>query len=192
MNFHKLFIGVTVVVLAGCTNSANVDYDQAVNFSQINTYAWREQPQVNRSADTFYLSQLSHRRMVYAIDNQLIHNGLIKVEAAQADVVVSYHATVAKQVVMEPSPRIHYSLGVSNHAHWNHFGLNYQYSPTYRTYDQSSMVIDIFDQKQQLIWRGGLKSPLAVGQTPAQRAKEINRTVAKILANFPPKLSTSR
>jgi len=45
--------------------------------------------------------------MVYAIDNQLINNGLTKVEPEKADVMVSYHATVVKQLVMEPIPRIH-------------------------------------------------------------------------------------
>jgi len=60
----------------------------------------------------------------------------------------------------------------------------------YRTYDQSTLVLDICGKNQQLIWRGVLKSPLADGQTPTQRVKAANRTVVKILANFPPKSLT--
>jgi len=190
MKSLSVLLVLVAVSLAGCASRANVDYDQAFNFEQIATYAWLDLPTAGTDPTQFYLSQLSHQRMVYAIDNQLMSKNLTKVSRHKADVLVSYQAMIIKQELPQLQPQLEYSLGFSHHYHRNYFGLSYQLEPAYRRYDERSLVIDILSPNQQLIWRGGLSLPIKTRLTPVERAKEINQTVAKILISFPPTLTS--
>lgn len=185
MNFKAILLVLSAVGVAGCSSKANYDYNESVNFNLITTYAWLDQPKVADNPKTLYLSELSHQRMKYAIENQLLTKGLKKVTRHQADVLVAYHTSVTKKLVQAFEPNSHYSLGLGQHHRNNHFGWGYQYSPSYREYQVTSLVISFFSPDQELIWRGGLDSPLKANQTPLQRTTAINQRVLKILSNLP-------
>ena len=121
MKSVSVMLVLVVVSLAGCASRANVDYDQAFNFEKITTYAWLEPATVGTDPTQLFLSQLSHRRMVYAIDNQLMTKDLIKVARHKADVLVSYQASVVKQVLPQLQPQLAYTLGFGHHFHRNYF-----------------------------------------------------------------------
>ena len=49
-------------------------------------------------------------------------------------------------------------------------------------------MVDIVDAKSnQLIWRGAKEGRLRKNKSPEQRTEAINKTIAEILQNFPPK-----
>jgi hypothetical protein len=185
MNFKVVFLVLTAVGATGCSNRANYDYNENVNFSLITTYAWLGESKLADNPSVLYLSELSHQRMMYAIENQLMSKGLQKVTRQQADVLVAYHTSVTQKLVQDFEPNSHYSFSLGHHYHRNHFGWSHQYSPRYREYKETSLVISFFSPNQELIWRGGLDSPLRADQTPVQRTEAVNQRVSKILSNLP-------
>ena len=49
-------------------------------------------------------------------------------------------------------------------------------------------MLDIRDSQKKLIWRGGRTA--MIGTNPDELAKDIDRAVALLLAEFPPKTGT--
>lgn len=202
----------------GCTTTASYDYDDSVDFNRLTTYAWVVESKAlgATSSDdgSFYLSDISHRRMIDAIDNNLVSKGLTKVAPEQADVLVNYHAAVNQKTErdIDPNYGLYWNLGHYNNGGYNgrynrggyydhyypasyfgsyyssnHLGWSYDFNRRVREYKEGTLMIDFINNQQGLIWRGAKDSRLASQQTPEQRTKNINDTVATILENFPPR-----
>ena len=105
-----LLLGFSVI---GCQSTANYDYDNSVNFNQLTSYAWVVESKSSGDDSSFYLSEISHRRMINAIDNQLVSKGLTKVAPEQADMLVNYHAAVNTKLErdIEPSHSYYWNFG---------------------------------------------------------------------------------
>ncbi|NRA84513.1 MAG: DUF4136 domain-containing protein [Gammaproteobacteria bacterium] len=182
------------VGLMGCQTTADYDYDNSVNFSSLKTYAWIIQSNVNTDNKSFYLSDISHRRMITAIDSNLIAKGFTKVAPEQADVLVNYHAAVVNKKEREIGNThpyywdfgYYYSRHSHHNSHYNSFGWSYDYNRQTREYKEGTLVIDFVNQQQELIWRGSKGSRLQSKQTPEQRNSKIEQTVTSIMTQFPP------
>ena len=184
----KMIVGLLLCLsLAGCQTTANYDYDNSVNFSRISTYAWVVESKKSSDDNSYYLSDISHRRMIDAIDNTLSQKGLTKVAPAQADVLVNYHAAIKtkRERAIEPTHGFYWNFG--HHYHSNHVGWSYDFYRQTREYKEGTLVIDFISNKEQLIWRGSKGARLTMKRTPQQRTADINQTVTTILTQFPPR-----
>lgn len=178
-----MLLGLTII---GCSTTANYDYDNSVNFNQLKTYAWVVESKNAIDDSSFYLSKLSHRRMINAIDNSLISKGLTKVAPGQADILVNYHAGIDIKLEREIHPTHSFYWNYGHYYRSNHIGLGFDFSHRLREYKEGTLVIDFINNNNELIWRGAKGSRLSANQSPQQRTEKINQTVAKILENFPP------
>jgi len=174
-------------VLVGCKSTPNYDYDQSVNFDQLKTYAWIISDNKEVKPQEFFDSEINHKRIVRAIDQQLLSKGLQKVAPEQADVLVNFHTSIVTKNERGLSNTHPYFLSFGRGFHHSHLGLHMSLNNIEREYKAGSLVVDFIDNKKSLVWRGAKESRMKRKSTPQQRAQQIQVVVANIMANFPPK-----
>ena len=161
---------VVVLLTAGSAwaQKVNVDYDHSADFTKYKTYAWME----SRNPAP---SDLSHRRIVEAIDQQLAAKGLRKVDR-NPDLLVVYNAGVKEQVSVQG-----YSYGYYPYR-WGGGGSVYLYENVEL---QATLIVDLVDaQKQELAWRGVATD--TISDKPEKNIKKINKAAEKMFKKFPP------
>ncbi len=166
-----------VVVFAGIAWAKVVfDFDPAADFASYRTYAWIEEEGTEVSQLPDHL-QLRLRRVT---EDVLASKGLEPAVAPpQTDLLLTYHLNIAQELEVNYIP---YSI-------YRPFGYGYWpgYSYTYtqvRRYDKGTLVLDIVDAKtHQLVWVGVIEKEIQSANPPG---KTIEKTVAKLLKNFPP------
>jgi hypothetical protein len=72
-----------------------IQWDEAYDFSTIKTFQWDNSPETLEATNPFM-----HSRVIAAIEYELTKSGLTKVQA-NADVHVTYHTSIEKQVRLE-------------------------------------------------------------------------------------------
>ena len=176
-----LAVGLLLMMLAACASvSVKTDFDAAVDFSKLKSYAWdNHQPSPD---DALAKNPLVRKRVKQAIDRSLEAKGFDLTTQAEADFVVVTHAGVKERMQI---------------TNWGRYGW---YDPWWGPYGGSvdvsyyqygTLVIDIVDQrKKELIWRGLGTGIVRETETPEQSQEIIDETVDKILADFPPVAKT--
>jgi Domain of unknown function (DUF4136) len=159
---------------AGKNPPPDFAYDHTASFANLKTYAWFEDPtwefpQGNSIVDGRFVDQ--HIRQ--AVNDTLTKKGFAQVDTGSASFFVSYHGGSAGVLSQD-------KWGV--YSWWNVYYVDYA-GTKYRK--QSNLVLDIRDDKYKLIWRGGRTA--LIGTNPEQLKKDIDKAVALLLAQFPPK-----
>ncbi|MFC3034556.1 DUF4136 domain-containing protein [Pseudoalteromonas fenneropenaei] len=177
----RLLSAALLVLLAGCAKTPDWDYDKSVQFSNYKTYAFAPDANISNMAPHYQVNDLMEKRLRSAISSEMGKQGFNATEPNQADMLVNYHVSVDKEIVSD-------TIDTMYTAHWSHWGWGVRSRTTVQEYDVGTIIVDIIDKNaQQLVWRGVKEGRLRKNQTPEQRTETINKTVAEILANFPPK-----
>ena len=174
-------LGLLLALSATACSSVryNNDFDPALDFRTFSTYAWLEAAdpsQANRGVD-----ELTNRRMVAAIDNELAAKGYTKATSGQPDILVNYYVTTEKKINVDT-----YYTGWG-YSGW--YGGMYGGTQTsVRQWTEGTLVIDFIDTAEKdLAWRGWAQGELQPNLTPEERTRRINKVVAGILKQYPPK-----
>ena len=165
-------------MVAACDLKTIVDYDRNADFSNISTYFWVEK-------DEKEISDLDHRRIVAAVDQQLAAKGLKKVDA-DPDVGVIYYADDDEQVVIDTTTS---GYGYGGGMYWDPYwggGMGMSTSTSrVRKYQEGTLLVDIYDaKKKELIWRGSITGTLS--DNPRENEKKVNKGLAKLFKKYPP------
>lgn len=140
------------------------DYDRQTNFSQYKTYSWQ---QVNAPDSTW------ESRIQGDVDAQLSAKGWTRVDHG-GDAVLCATATNGEAAAME-----HFYGGGGPGWRWR--GWNAPVS-----FDQGTVLIDIFDGKTQaLIWRGFAAESMS--SKDEKDVGKIDKVAEKLFKKFPPK-----
>lgn len=167
--------------LASCARvQVSQDYDRAFDFSTLQTYRWLPaNKQVEPTAADFARREpLIHARIERAINANLAGKGYRKADQ-DADFYVTYHVTVKTRLRSTPSTLRTFYYG--RHAGW----VIYTGSDIYQ-YEEGTLLIDILDEHQQLVWRGAGSSIIDEYASMEQTTRLINDVVNSTLAQFPP------
>jgi len=177
----NILIVAALALLTACTQTPDWDYDKSANFSNFKTFAWVENASLTKDTTNYQINGLMEKRVRTAVNKELSQTlGMSLVDAAQADVLVNYHASVDKELEVD-------TFNVGYGARWGYWGTGFQRDTTAREYEVGTLVIDIIDRESnQLVWRGAKEGRLKKNQSPEQREASIKETVANILSNFPP------
>jgi hypothetical protein len=141
------------------------DYDKSVNFSALKTYAW--------APDGNIQDELTHKRIVQAIDAQLAAKGLHRAEAgATPDVIVVYRAGVRQELEVN-------GYGAYRLNRWN--------SARVEQVPVGALMVEMLDAKtKNILWRGIATRDLDVNASPEKREKNINKAAEKLFKKYPP------
>ena len=164
-------LGVALLGTMAAAQSVNYDYDRAANFSTFKTYAWVR--------GTVLQDELNHKRVVAAIDSQLVSKGLRRVDGeGEADVLVAYHANFDENV------RIN---GFSNGVGLPRFG-NVSGTATTEKIVSGTLVVDVMDARtRSVVWRGVAGGDVDPSAKPEKREKNISKAAEKMFKHYPPK-----
>ena len=175
---------MTACFLWSCAgNKTNVDYDTSVDFSTYKTYALSEKTdeQTNKSRiDT----PLVHQRVHESIDAGLTSKGLHSVDLSQADILVTYHLSVA--VTGHSGSSL--SLGFGSYSQRSSAGVSVGVPLGSHPIEEGTLVIYIVDaKKNSVVWQNAASRQLSRSSTPEKTRAAIDEVVNGILAGYPPK-----
>lgn len=179
-------LSLSLLLLSGCATTAprtNIDYDPAVDFTQIKTYSW-----LGRGAPEG-VSPLVAARVVAAVDAQLQAKGWTKVPEGQVgQAVVAGGVSVHQQ----QSASTYYSAPMYAGYGWGGpwmrpYGMAGMATATttVRTYDVGTLIIDMFSSStKKAIWRGTAEK--TISDKPEKNAEAVRIGIENMFRYFPP------
>ena len=184
-NMFNIFMTLLITVtLAGCSSNVIVDFDKSVNFAAIQSYTLL--PKSTKSTeDTRLDSPLIDKRIIHAIDQNMLAKGISKKESG-ADLQITYRIDLKQEIASNGSGvSMMFGLGGSRSG----LGLGYSVpSSDVKSHDLGVLTIDFMSGKtNQLVWRGSSSRRLYDARTPESSEKLINSIVKEILDAYPPR-----
>ena len=144
------------------------DHDSGVDFSKYKTYAY-----FKPGIDKVEISDLDKRRILKAIDFQLLGKSMMKSEIP--DLLISINTTAKEKIYIN---NMNYGFWGWNPWFW---GPNFN-SISSKT--EGTLYIDLIDAKtKQLVWQG--KGKGGISEYMKNRDEQIGSFVAEILQNYP-------
>ncbi len=191
----RFLLSALVLLLAACGSlPVATDYAEEYDFSAVDSYVWMEQPATPPATDKLvYQSDLSHQRIVEAVDAELQAKGLEKLtEPRKGSLLVTYHRGVTDKVRVDSFYNWYEHFGYYPCYHCFHRpGFGYAYHPHddfwVDEYQQDSLVIDLVDPvSKELVWRGNANRRLPELSSPEERRQYIAETIKEVMRHFPP------
>jgi hypothetical protein len=174
MKIYKLFILLCIGILTSCSSVKVVsDYDTKVDFSTYKTFAFYK-----KGIDKASVSDLDKKRIMRAIENELIEKGFTKSE--NPDLLISIFTKSREQVNVTDN-----NLG---------YGFGWGYNPWFfgstnlniNQYTEGTLFIDFIDKnKNELIWQGIGSGAMKLSNID-KKEERINEFVNKIILAYPP------
>ena len=155
----------------------NFDYDKKFDFSGYSTYAFLERDNSIETQLPDHLRMRLHR----VTEDVLAEKGFLPAPAPpQTDFLLTFFYGAKDQLEIN---RVHYSpYSPWGYGYWP--GFNYGYTEV-RSYKQGTLVLDIVDARtHQLVWMGVMEREV---RSTNPSGKQIQKTIKKLLKNFPPK-----
>jgi len=157
------------------------NFDRTADFTKYRTYKWV------RVKDAGQLPELAERQFKDAVAAELAKKGLTNVEG-DADLVVDYQAAVNQEKEFSSytsgfGPGWGYGYGWG--GGWGGSSITTGQTTTIHV---GSIGFDMYDSaKQQLVWRGMVSKTLDAKAKPEKAQKNLNKAVAKLFKNYPPR-----
>jgi len=185
MKLIRLIPPVLLLANAGFAQQVWYKYEHNANFSTYKTYKWLP------IENTAQLDPLTYQQLKAAIDAELAKKGLVKTEGAEADLLIGFQVAFRKAMeftaVTEMSgPGVYVLEG----NRWDRDPTTHPIgsTTTRETLQIGDFGLDMYDAvKRQLVWRGDAAKTIEADVTPDKRKKNIERGVAKLLKDYPPK-----
>jgi uncharacterized protein DUF4136 len=154
-----------------------VDYtfDKHVNFYNYKTYQWVN---INNGQR---LDDLTADQLLATLDVELAKKGLEKSQSDPPDLYIGY------QIARNNDRHFaQYNVGASSGSA---AGANSGTAgTTITTVHSGQLVLDMYDSsKKQLVWRGVVANAIDADATPAKKQKHLDKTIERLLKNYPPK-----
>ena len=188
MRLIRTLVPLSLTAMASFAQEVHYNYDHSVNFGRYRSYRWVEVDGALR------LDQLTEKLLKNAVDVELSNKGLSRIMGNDPDLLISYQAAINHEQQFNA-----FSGG---------FGPGWGYGPDwgrgwgYVNYGTSTITVqstpihagslgfDIYDADQKkLIWRGEATNTIDVQAKPEKRQSKIEKGVAKLLKNYPPRPS---
>ena len=156
-----------LLTISAWAQEVTYDYDKTADFSAFKTYAWIDGHRVP--------DDLNHKRIVGAVDSQLVSKGLREVEpGGNADVLVTYHAGTRQELEVTGSGTGAYRL--------NRWG-----SARVAQVTVGALAVEVIDAKtKSVVWRGVATKDIDANESPEKREKNLNKVAEKLFKNYPP------
>jgi Domain of unknown function (DUF4136) len=182
---REIGFGVVLAGLIGTGVSLAQDvqynYAQDVDFARYKTYKWVT------ITGTDVPDPLLDKQIKQAIDAQLATKGLTRTEE-NPDLLLAYQLSVSqeKQITSFNSGDGYWGYGPGWGRGYGYMGPSISTATT-STIHVGNLVLDFYDSAgKDLIWRGQASKTLG-SPNPEKRQRNLNKAMAKLLKNYPPK-----
>ncbi|MGI9455386.1 MAG: DUF4136 domain-containing protein [Aeoliella sp.] len=185
----KLFaVLCAAVILAACAApgfKATHDYDDSVNFSSYQSFAWISQNPMKVGATQVPPSPLLEPRIMSSLEKALVAKGYrFNNQPNDADFVVSFTVGSREEIRVDSYP----TMGGGYGGRWGWGGAYYGHGTqtSVRQYTQGMLAIDIFSvQQRRPVWHGYATKKITADDRENQLTT-IDAAVESIIAGFPP------
>jgi len=157
----------TTVALA---QDVKYNFMPGTDFSKYHTYKWVA---IEGGA---HPNQIMDAEIKQAVDAQLTTKGLTKTDSEKADLYVGYQIAVDQEKQWN-------AYGMGGGLRWGGMG-----TATQSTINVGTLVLDMYDPTtKQLIWTGNATKTIDPSSNQEKNQKNLNKSMQKLLKNFPPK-----
>ncbi len=179
-----MLILLSVSIFFGCsTVQVGQDYDPAKTFSHLRTYDWQSKIQ-EKTGDPRVDNPLIDTRIRKAVDRSLMGKNYPKVSNGTPDFYVAYQFVIHRKI---ESDSLQSGVGFGFGSYGNFGGIGIGTGGDISEYDEGMLIIDIIDAKSGgLLWRGTGTRRVSLQSDPEKTTQNVNETVDKIMAQFPP------
>jgi hypothetical protein len=143
------------------------NYVPGTDFSKFHTYQWVP-------LSTAHPDQIVDKQIKQDIDSQLAAKGLTP-------------------TTTNPDLQVGYQIGIDKEKQWDAWGMGGgprwggTTTATSSTVNIGTLAIDFFDPAaKELVWRGQGTKTIDPSGKPEKNAERLQKSIAKILKNFPP------
>lgn len=173
-----------LMVAHGCSNvNVSQDYPLNADYSALKTYAWQSENQ-EKTGDLRLDNPLLDVRIRRAIDMSLLEKGYQRVSGVQSDFYIAYHQEIYNRINVDQT-RSGFVFGMGSFGY--HGGVGFSTGNNTGSYDDNMLVIDVIDAGSGgIIWRGTGTRSFVQHADPEKITNQVNKTVNKILMQFPP------
>jgi hypothetical protein len=181
----KRLLGVALAFLlvAGMVSAQEVGYnfDQKADFSKYHTYKWVP---IKGNED---LPELAAKQLTDTFEKQLAARGLTKATGDASDLLIGYQVAVNQEKEMTSYGTGGYGAGWGPRWGGGYYGTGVTTTTT-STIHVGSVALDMYDAgTKQLVWRGIASKEMDLKASPEKRQKNLDKGLAKLLKNYPPK-----
>jgi len=162
------------------------NFDQQTDFTKYKTYKWVEV----KGGEP--LDAITTKQITDAIEKQLAAKGLTKATGDAADMYVAYQVAVSKEKELQ-TWNTGYTMGPGwgGRYHGGYYGAagGGMSTTTSSTIYIGSLAFDMYDAAgKKLVWRGLASKQLDTKAKPEKRQKNLDKGMAKLFKNYPPKV----
>lgn len=157
------------------------NFDKSTDFSKFKSYKWVVIKGATPADD------LTDRQIKEALDAALATKGLTKTDGENADLLVGYQTAIGTEKQFTS-----YDTGWGYGPGW--YGGGWYGGGGGMTTGQTSTIykgqlaFDMYDSAdRELVWRGVASKTLDPKAKPDKRQKNLQKAVAKLMKNYPPK-----
>jgi len=182
----KKFSFLAIAMLVGATLAAGQDvrynFAQGEDFSKYKTYKWVDLKGSDQA------NELTAKQIKEAIDRELATKGLQKTDADTADLYIDTQTAVGTEKQFT-SYNTGWGYGPGWGGGWYGGGMSSTTtSGSTSTIYVGQLGLDMYDSaKKELVWRGVASKTIDPKAKPEKQEKNIDKAVAKLLKNYPPK-----
>ena len=176
----RIALLVTLVLgfAAGHAAAQDVTYnfDRDTDFSKFKSYKWVDIKSVQQ------VDYLTAREIAFVIDAELAKKGLLKTDSDYADLYIGYQTALSRQ-----TPWMAYHDGWGYGPGWGG-GLA---TLSEASIHAGQLDLDMYATKEKkLVWRGAVSNAVEIKLNLDRSEKKIQKSVEKLLKNYPPKART--
>ncbi len=170
MKTIRIMLAALAFVAAAAAQDVTSNFDQSTDFTRYKTYKWVEIPGGLKG------DEILARQVTQAVDAQMAMKGFSKIDSESADLYVGFQMATSQERQLE-------AYG-SGGLRW---GGGFATATT-STLTIGSFSLDMYDSKaKQMVWRGVATKTLDPKASAEKIQKNIQKGVAKLLKDFPPK-----
>jgi hypothetical protein len=170
-----LLVPLVLGFAAGHAAAQDVTYnfDRDTDFSKFKSYKWVDIKSVQQ------VDSITAREIAFVIDAELAKKGLLKTDSDYADLYIGYQTALSRQ-----TPWMAY------HAGW---GYGPGWGGGLATLSEASIHAGQLDldmyaaTEKKLVWRGAVSNAVEIKLNLGRSEKKIQKSVEKLLRNYPPK-----
>jgi len=161
---------VALLLLTAVTLTAqDVRYNfmPKTDFSKYRTYKWVK-------IGNAHPDQIMDAEIKQSVDSQLAAKGMTKTDSDKADLYIGYQTAVDQEIQWDAWGTRSFGSGMGS---W-----------TSSTISIGTLVLDMYDPgREQLVWTGQATKTIDPSTNPEKNLKNLDKAVAKLLKNYPPK-----
>lgn len=182
----RLLIMASVLVLAGCSTTSQVEVSKDVNFSNYKTFAWINDNGVKKSGRVD--NDIVDNNIKNSIGMELEKKGWMETDQ-QPDVWIDYNVMVEKGVRRETEPVYNYPFTGYYFNSWRG-RRGYFYNPAffsgYHSYNvpfkEGTLTVNMIDAKSnKLVWQGWAKGDITNKTVTSKEAVTDVKSIFKKL-----------